>query len=793
MRTRLGDRWEATLLGLPRGEDPEIGGALDLMARAGPQGSIVDGRLFALLTCSIIDLTLTHGVYAASVWALTAYGYQLSSKGGHADADRLFDLALELADRHGFVAHRPAICTILSTRIWTRPLRAAVETAREGVRLGIEHGDVHNAAICSVLVCLDRLAAGEPLADIERDAEEGLEVARRVRLAGEAGNLVVIRQLVRALRGRTDGLSAFTGPGFDQRALEETLTANEPVGLSLWFYIYQLQAQVLAGEYTAALETRPRAQSLPEFMRGFPLAIAAELFGALAIAGSERDEREAHLRELRESAGRFAHWAELSHENFAHGHALLAGELARAEGRGSEALERFGVAAARAQASGFIHVEALAHESAARTCRELGRLGAAERHVHQAIECYRQWGAEGVAARLEQTLSGASSAGGAELVDALAVARAAQTIAREAQLERLIERLLETAIMQAGARGGALLLRRGDATVVAASAERTGDGVAVTIYAPPREPSAVLVAETVVNYVTRTKQPLILSDAASAEVFGSDPYILRRGVRSMLCVPMLARGELRGLLCVENDLIAGAFTSERLGALELITAQAVISLENAQARDHLRAMAARIVTAGDEARRRIERNLHDGTQQQLLVLGLDLQTLDTIIPAEAREAHAELARIRADAAAILDQVREISRGLHPAVLTHGGLGPALAALARASPIPVRLAVDCDVRLPAPVEICTYYVVSESLANAAKHSGAEVVTIDVRVADELLHAVVTDDGRGGADERSGSGITGLSDRVEALGGRLAISSPRGRGTRVAIELPIQPAD
>src|SRR5262249_23696519 len=197
---------------------------------------------------------------------------------------------------------------------------------------------------------------------------------------------------------------------------------------------------------------------------------------------------------------------------------------------------------------------------------------------------------------------------------------------------------------------------------------------------------------------------------------------------------------------------------------------------------------ARIVAAGDEARRRIERNLHDGTQQRLIAVGLDLQALEATIPPELGSAHEGFERMTREIESVLEEVRELSRGLHPAQLARGGLGPSLRALVRRSPIPVELEVDVDGRLPASVETAVYYVVSEALTNAIRYSGASAISVTVGREGDMLCATVADDGGGGAEPGVGSGLIGLSDRVEALGGRFSLSSPRPSGTRISIELP-----
>jgi signal transduction histidine kinase len=209
----------------------------------------------------------------------------------------------------------------------------------------------------------------------------------------------------------------------------------------------------------------------------------------------------------------------------------------------------------------------------------------------------------------------------------------------------------------------------------------------------------------------------------------------------------------------------------------------------ARARADLAASRARIVAASDQARRRIEHDLHDGAQQQLVSLGLGLRAAQKAVPPGQPALRQELGRLARGTAEILEELREISRGIHPAILSLGGLGPALKALARRSPVPVQLDVRVQDRLPERAEVAAYFVVSEALANVAKHARASVVQVQVEVRAGALTVSIRDDGIGGADPSRGSGLIGLTDRVEASGGTISISSHAGAGTQITAQLPI----
>jgi signal transduction histidine kinase len=212
------------------------------------------------------------------------------------------------------------------------------------------------------------------------------------------------------------------------------------------------------------------------------------------------------------------------------------------------------------------------------------------------------------------------------------------------------------------------------------------------------------------------------------------------------------------------------------------------AIANADAQAALTASRARVVASADETRRRIERDLHDGAQQRLVSLALRLRAAQSAVPKELDELDGELDRVATGLNGALDDLREFARGIHPSILAEGGLGPALKALARRSTVPVVLDLRTAQRLPDAVEVAAYFVVSEALANAAKHALASRVDVNIDVADGVLRMIVRDDGVGGASFAGGSGLVGLKDRVEALGGQIALRSQPGAGTSLTVDLP-----
>jgi signal transduction histidine kinase len=302
----------------------------------------------------------------------------------------------------------------------------------------------------------------------------------------------------------------------------------------------------------------------------------------------------------------------------------------------------------------------------------------------------------------------------------------------------------------------------------------------------PLEASRVLDGRNISTFVSETGRPARMDSYADATGAVADDA-RKMGFRSAVGAPIVVHDHLWGVMIAASTSarrMPGG-TEARLAAFTDLVATAIA---NAESQADLAASRARIVATADETRRRIERDLHDGAQQRLVSLALALGSAQTTVPAELVELKEELAAVVEGLAKALEDLQEIARGIHPAILAEGGLRPALKNLARRSPIPVELDIQAASRLPRPVEVAAYYVVSETLTNAAKYAHATVIRVDVEAIDRALRVCVRDDGDGGADPTRGSGLIGLRDRVEALGGAITVQSPPGAGTSVEVKLP-----
>jgi signal transduction histidine kinase len=322
------------------------------------------------------------------------------------------------------------------------------------------------------------------------------------------------------------------------------------------------------------------------------------------------------------------------------------------------------------------------------------------------------------------------------------------------------------------------------------------EGAAIVVVAAYAEPGIPYHAvgdrlttesDNLCSTVWRTRRPA-RRDSGDGAAGSIAAHARELGLRSRVGVPIVVNDRVWGIAVAGNSAPnpLPPDIEERVAEFAGLAATAI---DAATTRAELIASRARIVAAADDARRRVERDLHDGAQQRLVALAVKARMAIDQTPAEVDGLKAELSYIVGGLTAVLDEIREISRGIHPEILSSGGLSAALKALARRAAVPVTVDVAIQAHLPDGVEVAVYYVTAEALTNAAKHAHASQVSVCARVVGETLHLSIDDDGIGGADSSKGSGIVGLEDRIDALGGKLTVNSPVGSGTAIDVTIPL----
>ncbi|GAA3049896.1 AAA family ATPase [Pseudonocardia yunnanensis] len=786
-------------LARPETTDPALLAATRLLDAILPAGYFVtDHAMHAWLSLEGLRIWIEHGpgqslLGAASFVAFHAVAERGDSVAGYRAVQRL----LALGEARGYEPETSqARFVFAALSCWFEPIENslhAARRAREGLIAGGElayAGYTYNPTVYSLLDCAPVL---DHLVD---QVEAGVAFARRTGNEQLGQVLDSHRWLAGVLRGASSDAIGSTDP--------TDRYSDNPLALFHAHVNGAIAAAIFGHAVDLTRHTAAAMPLLPAALGLYPTAVAHLLHG-LALAEQARaghgGERTALLSELGASTQWLAARAVDAPDNFVHLLRLLEAERAWAAGDFRAAELAFD--AARREVAGRARPwhQALIAERAARFYLARGLDHAGRDLLTQARQLYADWGASAKVDQLDwayPTLRPHPDAtlgqGGDQPVttgtlDLLGILSASQALSSETTIDRLHARVVEVLSEMTGATGVQLLLwntERNDWLLP------TPDSKTSQVTGTTEEHLAPL---SVLRYVQRTGQPLVVPDATDDDRFARDPYLTDRDCCSLLAVPILSRGRLRAVLLLENRLIRAAFTTDRLDAVILIAGQLAVSLDNTQLYAELTTSRARIVTTADKTRRRIERDLHDGAQQELVALALQARAAQTLVPPDADELAAQLHDLATRADSALDELRELARGIHPALLAEGGLPPALHTLARRSPIPVELDIHTNTRLPEPIETAAYYLVAEALTNTAKHAHATTihVTIDTTHHDTttVLRVRIRDNGHGGADPTRGTGLLGLTDRAEALGGHLTIHTAPGEGTTLHAELPLPP--
>lgn len=576
------------LIDLPLMTDPEIRAAMRVLAVLFAPAYFCDHLLLQLHICHMVSLSLRYGNTDASAHGYAWFGVILGPYfHRYEEAARFGKLACDLVERHHFVSYRAK--AYYSTELivfWSKPVSIALDYIRTAFRAATESGDLTVACYAADHIVTDLLARGDPLDEVLAEAERALAFARRANYRDVEDIIISQLRFTRAMRGETRDLASFEAADFDQDAFEASLTPNRMAMMVVWYFILKLQAHYLAGDFRGAIAIAEQAEPLLYATICHPQYHPFVVCHALALA-AEHDRvdpstQEAYRHQLEQYRIQLAEWAGTCPETFEPSWLLVRAELSRLSGQDQDAMPAYDSAIRSAHANGFAHLEGIANEVAARYYQGRDLETLAVGHLREAQACFARWGATGKVRQLEAAHTrwlepldvGGARAVRSDQLDALALVRASQAISREVTLPSLLETLMRSTLEHSGAERGALILFEPAGDRVAAWA--AGDRISLSPSPRPELPEGIL------NYVRRTHEPVVLEDAFAHGPFSSDPYVRARHARSVLCLPLQLQTAPVGLLYLENNLTSGAFTPRRLAVLEVLSAQAVISLENAR-------------------------------------------------------------------------------------------------------------------------------------------------------------------------------------------------------------------
>ncbi|MDC3952970.1 AAA family ATPase [Polyangium jinanense] len=590
----LGERSIESLLEQPPMVDPDARAALDVMSSLIAAAYQTDENLLYLLACQMTLLNLRGGAAPASARGYSLLGMVLGPRFGRFDEGYRFGrLACQLAERHENMASKPMVINLFAdhTEYWTHHVRHSARLTSDGLEAALQLGNLTNACYLIFQMLAIRWEASDPLDEVLADSERRIEYVRKTQfwyiIDGIAGIQLAIRRLY-------DPMAPGLDPALDAPAVEARLRAPVQSAMRSVYYMLKAESLLFAGDVEGAATAAgvAKADLTPaRCHRFFPVYPFVRALSLARLAGRASPVADgAALVEVAEHQRRLAAWAARCPENFAHKATLVAAELARLEGRSEEAMALYEQAILEARRHGFVQYEALGNELAGLHYFAKGYSTIGRAYMQEALDCYRRWGAREKVRQLDArfpaldkraSCDGAGAAPERDVqLDTLTVVKATQAISQEIVLPKLLSTLTRLVIEHAGAQRGTLVLTKNEGMMIAATAEAGQDRVTLV----PGEPERALesLPMSILHYVRRTRDRVLLGDASSPSPFAADPYILRCRPRSILCAPIIRKDALVGMAYLENNLTARAFTQDKLTVLDFLLSQAAISLENAK-------------------------------------------------------------------------------------------------------------------------------------------------------------------------------------------------------------------
>ena len=595
--SQLGSRKIEELIDLPLMSDPASLATLDVLTKVLPPALFTDANLLALAICRAVNLSLGRGSSDAScvayVWLGQVVGPHFDN---YRDGFRFGQLGYEMVERRGLKRFQARTYMVFGSHVmpWMKHVRAGRDLIHRTFELANKIGDLCFAVYSCMNLNTNLLAAGDPLVEVQREVENGLEFAPKAGFGFVIDIMTAQLALVRTLRGSTPKFGCFDDKQFKELVFERHLASDQAQPQPICFYwIRKLQARFFAGDYASALDASLNAEPLlwtaPSNLELVEYHMYCGLCRTALWDTASPDQRQQHFEALITHHKQLEIWAENCPENFENRAALVGAEIARIEGRALDAEHLYELAIRSAHANGFVHNEALANELAARFYAARGFEKIAHTYLRDARYCYLRWEADGKVRQLEQLyphlmeekpLPGPTSTilAPVEHLDLATVIKVSQAVSGEIVLETLVDTLMRTALEHSGAERGLLLLPRGDELRI--EAEATTSSNTVTVGLRQASVTAAELPESVLHYVVRTRESILLHDAARENPYSADEYIHRHHARSILCLPLLKQTRLVGLLYLENNLTAQVFTPARMAILKLLASEAATSLEN---------------------------------------------------------------------------------------------------------------------------------------------------------------------------------------------------------------------
>lgn len=614
LRLRLGGKPIEDLAYLPEMTDPCKLAIMRILGNISGAIHKAFPRVFPLTTFKLTEMAVRYGNSGMSPVVYCGYGMILCGVVGDMDSGfRFGKMALSVMDRIAERRYRTMAMFVFNAfvRHWKEHLTEACTGSLKTYQTGLETGDLTYGGYAIAVYCSHSLLAGKDLKELEPEVFKHLRAIDGLKLGGPLYSIGMVHQVILNLRGESAEPCRLAGPSFDEEQMLPVLTAaGDKTGLFLVPF-YEAILFYLHGNYHQSLEAAEVAEKHIDAVRAMAYVPVFHFYSALArlsvVSEGNKPERRQCLRKAAASQKKMEKWAHHAPMNYLHRFCLLKAERARVLGRDMEAMEYYDRAIESAAKNGYVQEEAIGNELAARFYSAKGKKRIAEAYFSDARKAYLRWGANAKVKEMDSRYAGSPaveskrfftgghstdvphdtitshtiSSAGSESLDLASVMKATQTISGEIELDKLLARLIEIVVENAGAERGFLVLRRGENMSVEASARADTQGL-VLAKPIPLDECRDLLCTAVVSYVARTGEDVILDDAANEGLFIQDAYVREKGPKSILCIPVMHQTSFTGVLYLENNLAVGAFTPERVKVLGMLVSQAAISIVNAR-------------------------------------------------------------------------------------------------------------------------------------------------------------------------------------------------------------------
>ena len=595
----LGTRQIEDLIDLPLITDPDLLDTLDVFTEIMTPSQVFDDNLSSLVMCRMVTFSLEHGNCDASCFAYVWFAMFGGPRFNHyKESFRFGQLGFDLVEKRGLTRYQARIWMNMGSAVlpWAKHPATGRDLVRRAFDAAYQKGDLTFASYSWTELVTVRLAAGDPLQEMQVDCESGVAFNKRMRF----GLILELCEqqlgLVLTLRGLTPTFGCLDHEGFKE-ADSESLFASTPnlAFAAYWHWTRKLQARFFAGDVSAAVQASLEADQLVWTSAAMFEGAEHRLYGALAHASAwdsaSPEARPRHLALILEYHKQLEVWAEHNPVTFENRAALVCAELARIEGRALDAQDLYEKAIRSAREHSFVHNEGLANEMAARFYSQRGFERIATTYLRDARYCYLRWGADAKVRQLDQLYpqiradksipdATATIHTPVQHLDLATVIKVSEAVSGEIVLENLIDTLMRTAIEHAGAERGLLILPRGEEHWIEAEATTASNQAKVDLQ--HLKVTAADLPESVFRYALRTKEPVLLHDASGQSQFSTDEYLREHHAKSVLCLPIVKQTRLLGMLYLENNLTPHAFTPARMAVLKLLASEAAISMENAR-------------------------------------------------------------------------------------------------------------------------------------------------------------------------------------------------------------------